>query len=220
LLLLDEPPALRPEVFTLTIALLGPYPSGNHTGNDSYRGGRKSPEYKQLFRRIREAAREEMERIGWTTIEAPACVEIVRTLRYNRRTDPQNIGKLECDALERDLEPNPRQRYRIPFAGVYSDDRYVIPDFRLGLDPDGPERLIITVRRDYPHPASAVTGGVRGRAGAARAALGETAAPVLARSRRATPPEPGDAIVPGAFANGKPLTQRDLDRYLRRMRRS
>jgi len=124
------------DVLVVTAFVPGAYPSVNAVGRDSFRGGRKSPEYVDLFAAVRDAAEAETARIGWVCAEYPCDVSVTFYHRDKRRRDCSNLAKTELDALTA--------------AGVWVDDtlaRAVHLDIE--YDPAGESRVVIVVRRKF-----------------------------------------------------------------------
>lgn len=116
------------------------YPSVNELGRDSMRGGEKSDEYHWLFNRVYDAAKAEMERVGWWTAEYYVDVYWTRIVTTRRGFDAMNTLKCELDAMED--------------AGVYVNDRLVVPHPsapQYDPTPGAIDRIRIVVeRRWYP----------------------------------------------------------------------
>jgi len=120
------------DVLSLCIPIPGRYPSVNSLGRDGLRFGRKSEEYRALFKAVKEAAEAEMARTGWITATCECLSVIVRYIGDRRRTDAANLAKCEWDALTA--------------AGVWSDDRLANPcHFAIRRDPNGEHRVSIVV---------------------------------------------------------------------------
>jgi hypothetical protein len=186
-------------VLTPVVAGRARYAGVNAISDHGAYHGRKSSEYLELFRAVREAARAEMERVGWVTWPHPCEVQVVRYHRTARMSDSGNIGKAEMDALAPST-PNQEARDKCaPFPGVYENDSLVRPyHASVEYDPDGPDRVVIIVRRRYP----------------------DVAAVVVPRKRRVVVPErPAAAIAPKAqrmaLLNGKPIAMQDALKLLR-----
>lgn len=124
------------DVLTITVPIQGAYASVNQTGGDSFRGGRKSPAYKALFRAVQQSAEAEMRRTGWTKAECDCFALIVRYVPDRRRADAMNLAKCEWDALTE--------------AGVWNDDELANPCLPM-IRPDfgGPHRVSIVVVKLY-----------------------------------------------------------------------
>jgi hypothetical protein len=145
-----------PDVVSFVVLVGDRYPSVNHTGRDAMRGGRKSAEYLALFHAVRSAAQVAMDAVGWTE-PAPGYVALglTRVVMDRRRRDMSNLGKCELDALEperpRDRGQHEREGRRV-FPGLYRNDTFVIPEFNIEFDPNGPDRLIFVARRVFARP--------------------------------------------------------------------
>jgi hypothetical protein len=143
---------MMPDTLTLTVFVDGAYASMNAIDRMDRR---KSPAYLDLFRSVREAARLEVERIGWTPAEHFVQAQVVRYVTNLRgfNADAGNIGKCELDALAPST-PAQEQRDRCaPFAGVWTNDRLARPwSADIEFDPAGPDRVVILLRRRFPSP--------------------------------------------------------------------
>ncbi len=127
------------------------YASVNAVSDHGATHGKKSPAYLALFRAVREAARAEMARTGWTTWPHGCEGTIVRYHRTRRMSDSPNIGKAECDSLCPSTPHEERRDRCAPFPGVYLDDKQVHPwHTDVEYDPTGPDRVFIVVRRRFP----------------------------------------------------------------------
>jgi hypothetical protein len=132
---------------------VGGYASVNHLG-DSFRGGRKSAGYHALEYSIREAARAEMLRTGWTTASYYVEVAWKRYVTTLRGFDASNAMKAELDALQ-PWEPQTRDERAAfePFVGCYSNDCLVkpLPDIAYyDPTPGAVDRIAIAVFRLFP----------------------------------------------------------------------
>jgi len=133
-------------------ALRERYASANAVSDHGRFGGRKSEEYLALFRAVREAARAEMIATAWATWEHDCEVLVVRYHRTLVASDATNLGKVECDALEPSTPLEDRRDGSAPFPGIFLNDRQVRPySSDTEYDPEGPDRVLITVRRRYPN---------------------------------------------------------------------
>ncbi len=128
-------PALPVDVLTITVPIVGRYPSVNHIGRDGLSKGRKSPAYRRLYDTVLKAAREAIAACRWESVPRDEDAFVVAT-RYcpdRRRLDRWNIGKCEADALTE--------------AGVWEDDCVAEPYLRRFHDPAGPDRVAFVVMR-------------------------------------------------------------------------
>jgi hypothetical protein len=144
-------------VLTPVVAGRARYAGVNAISDHGAYHGKKSAEYLELFRAVREAARAEMERVGWVTWPHPCEVQVVRYHRTARMSDCGNLGKAEMDAMAPST-PNQEARDKCAhFPGVYLNDSLVRPyHASVEYDPDGPDRVVIIVRRRYPDIAAVV----------------------------------------------------------------
>ena len=134
------------------------YASANAISDHGRYGGAKSEEYLALFRAVREAARAEMAAIGWTTWAHGCDATVVRYHRTLVVTDAPNLGKIELDALEPSNAHEDRRDGAAPFAGVFENDRQIRGyHATTEYDPEGPDRVLITVRRRYPDAIGATS---------------------------------------------------------------
>jgi hypothetical protein len=141
-------PNPRPATETRAGERASVYPSVNELGRDSHRGGRKSDEYAWLFSAVRNAAALEMARTGWWTADYYVDVHWSRVTTSRRPYDPMNGMKVEMDSLEPSKGDEPY------FAGVYANDRLVIPHPsapQYDPTPRAVDRIrIVVVRRWHP----------------------------------------------------------------------
>jgi hypothetical protein len=132
------------------------YASTNSISDHGQYHGAKSEEYLDLFRRVREAARAEIAATGWSTWPYDCEVSVTRYHRTLRRPDSSNLGKVEVDALAPSVPHEERRDRCEPFLGVYMNDRQARPyHATTEYDPEGPDRVLIVVRRRYMDPAQA-----------------------------------------------------------------
>ncbi len=124
-------------VLAFTVPAPRKYPSVNHLGRDGFRGGKKSPEYHELFDAVKRAAEAEMLRVGWECADYLVDASLTVYFDSGRQADAGNTGKCELDAMTA--------------AGVWRDDRLARP-LRLDTehDPSGPSRIVIVARRKFP----------------------------------------------------------------------
>jgi hypothetical protein len=191
-------PSMQPDVLCITVPLeSNAYPSTNGLGANSYRGGRKSPAYRTLFRDVKKAAETERARIGWPTATYPCTVSLTLYRNDLCAADSGNLSKCEHDALTA--------------AGVWEDDRLAVPcTFAIEYDPEGVPRVNIVVRRRFPTLADRLA--LRDRDNASTAAAKPR---TKARTRRkastnespaATMPSSASVSVPrGRYAVGDAL---------------
>lgn len=141
---------MSPDLLTISVAIPTTYPTVNHLGRDGMRFGRKSPAYLEVFRAVREAAREEMERVGWTTATSFCEAWIWRYIPDGRVFDVANAGKVELDALAPSTEQQEKRDRCDPFPGVFANDRLVRPwHADVEIDAAGRDRIVIMVRRRH-----------------------------------------------------------------------
>ena len=125
------------DVLVVSAPVPGRYASVNHLGSGAHRGGKKTPEYHDLFNAVVAAAEAEMQRVAWRIADYPCAVAITLYHRNGIFPDALNIGKCEFDALTA--------------AGVWIDDKYGRPATAdTELDPDGDPRVVIVIRRRFP----------------------------------------------------------------------
>jgi hypothetical protein len=150
---------VTPEVLSFTIPTFDlslptrRYPSVNGMWAQGVRRGRKTPEYHYLFGAVRDAARVEMERVGWVTAVGRVEVHLRRYMVTLLGADPSNLAKCELDAMA------PARAGEDPFPGVYANDRLVrpFPDIVYDPAPDAVDRIAIAVFR-LPVPPLADAG--------------------------------------------------------------
>jgi hypothetical protein len=122
------------------------YPSVNGMWASGVRYGKKTPEYADLFRIVRETAHAVMQATGWETATDRVEVHLKRYVPDRRRTDAGNLGKCEMDSMApwKPGQPGPES-----FLGVYEDDRLVrpFPDVVYDPTPDAMDRIAIAVFR-------------------------------------------------------------------------
>jgi hypothetical protein len=195
-----------PDVLTFTVPLpSGTYPSVNHTGGNAARQGKKTPEYHDLFKAVRDIAAIEMERIGWQVAANYCDVTIVRVRADCRLSDASNLSKCEFDAMQPSRPPRYKgdlRAYRHPFPGVFTNDALVVPHPKVEFDAEGPDRLVIIVRRVFPFvplPGDAVAATGRARKPRAR-----VTAPVIALPEPLKAPAAADE--PYGMLNGRPIS--------------
>jgi hypothetical protein len=202
---------LTPDVLTFTVPLAGgTYPSVNHLGHSGVSHGKKSPEYHALFRAVRDAAADEIERIGWRPVHGYCDVEIIRVRPTRHRSDAGNIGKVEADSMEPSRAPRfegDLDGYRHPFCGVFTNDCFVVPHPRIEYDPDGPDRIIVIVRRIFPFVPVADLPTTADVPAASR--------PRRRRARDAEP-ESAAARAGAALLNGRPISDDEAQKILER----
>lgn len=125
------------DVFSISVPIVGSYPSINHLGLNGFRAGPKSESYHQLREAVTSAARIEMARTGWTTANYYVEGWITRYNPTRRKTDAGNLGKGESDFLQA--------------AGVVLDDTLIRPlHLSTEYDPKGEDRITIVLLRRYP----------------------------------------------------------------------
>jgi Holliday junction resolvase RusA-like endonuclease len=130
----------------VSVPVPSPYPSVNHTGRDSFRGGRKSPSYRKLFEAVLEEAQHAADRCGWVMARRRVRCWITRYKPSPGRADASNVGKAEGDGLTA--------------AGIWEDDSLARPiTLDIVYDPSGPDRIVIVVqqlsREPEPEPVTA-----------------------------------------------------------------
>lgn len=143
----------------------GVYPSVNHLSLGNHRGGKKTPEYHELMLAVREAARAEMERVGWETADYYVDVYWKRYITTRRQFDAMNGMKCELDAME-PYYPTPEEIAcgTRPFLGVYANDSLVRPhpDIpQVDLRPGSVDRIAISVFRLFPSILDLNSNGVK-----------------------------------------------------------
>ena len=125
------------DVLVVVALVPGAYPTVNHLGKDGQRGGRKSVEYHDLGKAVKDAAEAEIARVGWVTSTYPCAVSFTLYHRTGIFPDVDNIPKCPNDFLA--------------VAGVFTTDKLARPVVvDVEYDPDGPARLVIIVRRRFP----------------------------------------------------------------------
>jgi hypothetical protein len=115
------------------------YPSVNHTGRDSHKSGRKTPEYLALFRAIQREAEWQIRECGWDRAEYYVEVHWKRYVTTRRTFDAGNALKCELDALQ--------------YAGVFLNDSLVrpFPDVpQYDPSPGAIDRIVLVVIRTFP----------------------------------------------------------------------
>ena len=133
------------DIFTITVPVpKGTYPSSNNMGGNGFRGGFKTREYKALGQSVLDASIAEMQRIGWDTATYYVSGSITRYQKTRIHSDPSNLGKCECDFLEK--------------AGVVLNDTLIRPIAKdIQYDPDGEDRIVIVLQRLYTRAADTVS---------------------------------------------------------------
>jgi hypothetical protein len=121
------------DVLSVTVELSGNgYPTKNREGKDGFRGGRKSDVYREVAILVEDAARAEMERIGWTMATCECAGIVMRVVPKRWKSDALNIGTAEANALTA--------------AGVWTDDQACSPAIKyVRYDSEGPHRIVIVV---------------------------------------------------------------------------
>lgn len=222
--------ATSSDVLIITVPVPGRYPSVNHTHDDGFRGGRKSPEYRALKLAVRKAAHAAMKRHGWT---APApwyvAIDIVRIVPDRRRRDRMNIGKAELDALEparpgddRDETYDPNNPTD-PFPGVYQNDDLALAVPHIELDLGGTDRVVIVARRCYPrlHDFATAASALPRKATRKRSALlpvtRDSSHAALPASQQPTRAPFNDGLIPPGYAlcDGRPVPMEEALRDIR-----
>jgi hypothetical protein len=181
------------DVLTITVPIEGTYAGVNDVAN-GWGAKAKSTAYLTLFRATREAARAEMERVGWETARYACAVEVIRYHRTRQMNDATNLGKCEADAM---APSTPKQEARdkcVPFAGVYANDRLARPyGADVEYDAEGIDRVVIIVRRRFPDVLAVAA-----------------AKPRTARAARPTPPITPVIIEPTRIRTIKEIKNGDL----------
>jgi hypothetical protein len=111
------------------------YPSRNHELGGGRRYSAKSNAYKILFRAVVDAAICAREH-GWQTIDTPCDFSVTRYCSDFRVRDAMNLGGCEANALTQGL--------------AWTDDTLGAPaHVDIQIDPDGYDRVLIILRRQY-----------------------------------------------------------------------
>lgn len=123
------------DVLAFTIELDdGKYASENNKFADGLARGRKSAIYKDVFRKVKKAAEDQMKRVRWTKASCECMFVLIRYMPKRWRADAVNLGTPEANALTK--------------AGVWDDDRLGNPATLLNRhDPDGKHRVVIFIAK-------------------------------------------------------------------------
>ncbi len=156
------------DVLVITVPIVGRYASVNALGRDGLAYGRKSAAYRILFEATQTAAEAAIAASGWATATYFVDTQLVLYRSRYRRQDAGNAGKCEFDALTA--------------AKVWTDDSLALPvSLDLELDPSGPDRAVIVLRRRFPPFVGATaTHPIVREARARRAAAPKPSAPAVA----------------------------------------
>lgn len=139
------------DILVIRVATPTRYANANHLTNGGFQGARKSPEYIELFRSVREAARVAIDEASWVTATFPCDAQVVRYSPKMRPGDPANLGKAELDALQPSTAIEERRDKCAPFRGVWANDSIAKPfHAMIEYDPAGEDRIYIVVRRRFP----------------------------------------------------------------------